>query len=763
MKPDTTVYIRDIVWDIRIGSPFGNEIKRQVINIFQGVAEPVFSSSDRDKVTVIIGSPEISVKGMGPDDHIIKTEGSKVHIAGGSDKAAAYGVFSFLEEIGFYFLASSYIKPSDGKLTRIPPINKINKTKNSWRGMFLSFCMVSTSIMSLADYESLLDNMLRMKMNRLVFYSFENEPIIDYTFKGERKVVGDISRPESGFFSYGRNWTGSFLTDEIKIGSEKFNRRKVAPLEFQDVETSDQALDRGKDFMQSIIKMAKQRGIGVWISFLPQFVSMNMSKFIRPMPRKNLHWSALVSCTDDMVKEINSARIRNIVESYPGLEGVFIGIPEGFYDDPYQLSQEYIECEFNHYRRALQLQEEYWGDHWPGKELQEKHIRADIGFSKVAVDTLDIARNMYPDLKLGLLTVCKAYVLPTLHRDLPKDITFCDIESRSLWTHGGAPLFLFNEMMGRECSIIPRVTDDGSQAGMQFNLKLYHMDGYCRSTIENGTAGLMMQTLHIKGADHNIKYLSEGLWNSDIHPLSFYERYIKKVYGSSVEILKRAHEILEDNEILMGGRGASNMPWNHVPPEVAVMRNLQVNNDLLNNCPIPLDYLENAKKRAEIYSKSIGFLDNAEKLFLEAMDGGADKDECIYMALRTKGYSKHLSALVELVGLYSDYYNIFMGKPVLSDIENLEKRASMAAKLAMESAELFSGCVTHVTDLAILWMMSSMIKGTEVLQTYMKNICNIHTGNNYYKDPAWDSLFGECPYPAHDVNIVSNDATYEPG
>ena len=159
MKPSTATYIKDIVWDIRIANPLGDEIKRQVIDIFEGVAEPVFSSTDNGQPTVVVGSPHINTRGLGPDDHIVRSDGSRVDIAGGSDKAAAYGVFSFLEEIGFYFLASRFVKPSEGGLACISSIDRTYRTKNSWRGMFLSFCMVSTSIMSLKDYEILFDNM----------------------------------------------------------------------------------------------------------------------------------------------------------------------------------------------------------------------------------------------------------------------------------------------------------------------------------------------------------------------------------------------------------------------------------------------------------------------------------------------------------------------------------------------------------------------------------------------------------------------------
>jgi len=764
MTRNTVTFIEDLCWDIRIKGSIGKEIRRQVSDILAGVTEPVFSV-DKEKARIIVGSDEIDTDKLGPDDHIVRSIDSNIHIAGKTDKASAYGVFSFLEELGFYFLASETIIPSDGAQTAVPYIDKVYETDNSWRGMFLSFCMVSTSIMSVCDFETLLDNMLRMKMNRIIFYSFENEPIIDYSYKGERKLVGDISRAESGYFSYGRNWTGSFHTEEIEVGGEKFNRKKVAPMEFQDVEDSDSALDTGRIFMNDIINAAKQRLIGVWISFLPQFVSMNMTKYIKPMPRKNLHWSALVSCTDDAVKAVNSSRIISIIESYPDIEGLFIGIPEGFYDDPYPKSREYIESVFPDFEEALRLESKYWGDHWPGKKLQVSHIRADIAFSKIAVDTITEARRLFPNIKLGILTVCKAYLLTKLHSDLPLDISFCDIESRSLWTHGGAPLFLFRRMNKRECSIIPRITDDGSQAGMQFNLNLYHSDGYCRSSEENGTVGLMMQTLHIKGADHNIKYLAEGLWNPKIEPDGFYKNYIIRKFGIYSKSLAKAFDILEKNEIHMGGRGAANMPWNHVPPEIAAMRILQKAENPWHECPLSASCISGALNRLEIYKKSILMLDEAAVLFNNAAEAGADINECRYMSIRTKAYARHLAALVEIIGMYSNWFDYSTGGLNIGILLKLKEKAEKARELAFESAELFASCITHVTDLAILWMVnSSMVKGTNVLFKYMDNILKFHKGEEYWANPGWESLFGECPYPAYNVNINdSNGEIFEPG
>ncbi|MCK5758956.1 MAG: hypothetical protein KAH14_07665 [Clostridiales bacterium] len=777
--------LKDAIWQIMLEDERKDEVVRQlndILSCYLNLQE--HNQSDADiyigtpsgckKIQLAVDKGLIDLNNFGPDDHIIKTvimhDKTCVFISGVTENAAVYGVFSFLEEIGYLFLASQTISPELGIKTVIPEIDKKYSTANKWRGLFVSFCMVSTSIMSLMDFNQLFDNMLRMKLNRIVFYPFENEPIIDYTFQGERKVVGDISRPESGYFSYGRHWTGSFNVDEISIGQEKYApRKRVAPMEFQNVNSSDEALNTGKAFMNDIISEAAKRRIGVWIAFLPQFVSMNMTKYLKPMPRKNLHWSALVSCTDPVVKDINAARINNIVKSYPKLEGIFIGIPEGFYEDPYSKSREYIDSQLPEYEEALNLQKKFWGDHWPGDKLQQKHIEADIAFSKVAIETLEEAAKYQPNIKLGLITVCKAYLLTKLHELLPKDVAFCDIESRSLWTHGGAPLHLFKTMKGRECSIIPRITDDGSQAGMQFNVNLYYKDGYCRSAIENGTTGFMMQTLFIKGADHNIKYLADGLWNQQITPKSFYKKYLNKVYGEKAAVkIEKAYAILEINEEYMGGRGAANMPWNHVPPEIAVMRSFKNFDNPFHESPLQKDFLINSRNRASIYKETIKRLNEAAGLFESANNDciGDALLECSYMEIRTRAYAMHLKTMVTLSEIYLKYSEAFTKGNIVENMQHIIDKCREARDLAVQSAELFEECVSHTTDLAPLWMInSSMVKGTETLFQFIFNILAFHKGDEYWNPVNWDILFGGCPYPAHGINMRpdKDQSMEEPG
>ncbi len=756
-------------------------------------ASPRFSTRLEGVLSIVVGSPQsnrfvreaverrlIDLDALGPDDFLLKQaaldDSSVLLVAGGNARAAMYGVFELFEQLGCTFLISRDVVPeTDSRLT-IPSLDLVRRTDCSWRGVwFGGYCFATNSMMSLPDYEAMFDQMAKMKMNRIIYYHFENEPFIDYAYRGERKLLGDISHPDSGFLSYGRHFTGSFRVADLPVGKEKFDREKIAPLEFQDVTSSDEALDRGKVFMQSLIRMAAARGISTWITILPTFVPPNLSKYTRRLPRTHLHWAAHVSCTDPVATEINRARIEGVLRAYPDLEGIFLGIPEGFLNDPYPESRELIEREWENYAEALELQKKYWGKFWPGKEQQEAHIRADIAFVEVVKNTIRVAKEIQPSLKLGICTVCKAYLLTYLDKILPKDMPFVDIESRALWTLDGAPLHLFRRMKGRECAIIPRAVDDGSLAGLQFPLWQYHKDRFLASAAENGTKGLMIQTTHIRGNEHSTRFLAEGMWNPSLAPDEFYANYAERIFGEAAQsIVVEAFRTLERNDEYLGGRGQRNMPWNMTPDEIWILRTFKDFDQPFHKAPQGEGFVRARRQRAEKFKKAVVYLGRALDLFARArpLATRAGQAELDYLIARTKGYRAHLQALIQFADLYEHYLDVFrrlhegLGEfkaafaELVNEARDVEKRTA-------ESARHFADCVEHATDLGVLWMIShKMVLGSRCLRQFLENIYAFYEGREYWKKVDWDLLFGHCPFPAYEfekASVAEQARGYEPG
>lgn len=704
----------------------------------------------------------IDVSSLATDDYYIKQatiDGKPVLlIAGKNPRAAMYGVFDFFEQLGCRFLISRDVVPETLTDLTIPKPDILRHTDNTWRGLGFQYCFATNCMMSLPDYQAMFDQMAKMRMNRMGFFHFNNEPFTDFSYKGERKLIGDISHPDSGYISYGRSFSGSYLVKDIPIGREKYGvRKRVAPIEFQDVASSDEALDTGKVFMQRLMKMAKMRGIECWISCQPCYVTPNMTKYTRPMPRIHEHWSAHVSCTDPVVTEINRNKVQNIVDSYPDAEGILFVFPEGHYEDPYPESKELVQRELDNYAEVLSLTK------------NKKKLEADIRFAEIIKNSLRVAKEVKSDIRLGILAVCKAPILAHLDKTLSKDIQFVDIESGSLW--GGNPLHLFKEMKGRECVIVPRAVDDGSLAGLQFNLNLYKRDRFLQSTKENGTRGFMIQTTHIRGNEHNLKYLAEGLWNDKLTPDEFYEDYTQALFGPEAsELVVQAFNVLEENEAFLGGRGGANMPWCQMPPEILALQPIPGRER-----PFYWKPHGNFQKRGKKFRESIKYLTKAGKLFEEAKNKATETGwrELHYLINRNKAYIHHLETLAQIDDIYAGWQDAIKTRHAgeKQTRGKLQKTVAMARKAeeeAAKSARSFAECAEHPTDLGVLWMVNTkMVIGTRVIRQHLNNLLAFYNGQEYWKKVDWDLLFGKTPYPAYDLKTIknkdSNVVTFEPG
>jgi hypothetical protein len=750
------------------------DIRRATDSMPEGFVVVVGCRENNPLIARAISVSAVEVGALGEEGYELRWEKEReiLYIVGADRKGAVYGVFAFFETIGCRFEISEDCLPEPADSLPIPRTDVKGTTLASWRGIYFQYCFPTNSLMSLRDYESMFDQMAKMRLNTICYYYFPHEPFLDFSFRGERKLVGDISHPDSGYISYGRHFAGSYRVGDTRIGAELYGRKKIAPMEFQEVTSSDAALDTGKQFLQRLISLAAERGINTWVSFLPTFVPLNFAKYLLPMPRPHLHWSALVSATDPVLDEINKARLEAILENHPGLAGIFCGIPEGYYADDYRKTAMLTAAKRAEFDEAFQIHKELWGEHWNNNELVlENHIKRDICFTEVATRTLKIARSLSAEIGLGVMTICKAYLARYLDGQLPKDVVFADIESRSLWTKGGAPLYLFRPITGRKCVVVPRAVDDGSMAGLQCNLVLYDRDRYIHSAAENGTSGLLMQLTHIRGNEHNTGYLAAGMWDDTVHAPRFYAEFAKAHAPGAADKLTRFYEILDEADIFLGGRGQSNMPWNKVPAQIEILRAFRDHRTPFHSVPYGREFLDLCSERAAKYHEALDYLDRALTLISTVQPATESQQLFIsHLKNRTLGYREHLQTLIRLSVIYSDLHQTFALLP--EDLDGFRKRLAGISNAcrdtenkAVMAARFFADAAQHATDLGVLWMIdSTMITGTEVLRRYVRNIESYFRGEEYWTDIGYDRLFGTCPYPSYgpgDIDSYGN--VFEPG
>jgi hypothetical protein len=313
--------------------------------------------------------------------------------------------------------------------------------------------------------------------------------------------------------------------------------------------------------------------------------------------------------------------------------------------------------------------------------------------------------------------------------------------------------------------------DDGSLAGLQFNLNLYQRDRFIQSTKENGTKGFIIQTTHVRGNEHNVKFLAEGLWNDQLTPQAFYEDYSRSLFGPEAgKLIARAFETLEENEKYLGGRGGANMPWNQMPPEIYALRPVPGEKRSFYWFP-SADY----QGRKQKFRASIEYLQKAGALFeqAKATSTKAGQRELRYLINRNQGYIHHLETLAQIADVYAGWRGAMATRRdgVQPTREKLAKAVSLARQAeaeAAKSAHHFAECVEHPTDLGVLWMVSTkVVVGTRVIRQHLSNLLAFYEGKEYWNKVDWDLLFGTTPFPTYELKPVkTGDNTpqiFDPG
>jgi hypothetical protein len=92
---------------------------------------------------------------------------------------------------------------------------------------------------------------------------------------------------------------------------------------------------------------------------------------------------------------------------------------------------------------------------------------------------------------------------------------------------------LFGGMGQREFWLIPRLDDDASELGLQFNIGLYYHDDVLEGGLKNGVVGIAPQIGKTRGLEQNAKFIAEGTWNPSLTPEEFYHRYATSIFGET--------------------------------------------------------------------------------------------------------------------------------------------------------------------------------------------------------------------------------------
>jgi hypothetical protein len=741
------------------------------------IAPREVSGRAKDEALLLVGGPavnplvkkaapaaQLDFRGLKPEGFLLRTielDGRPALVIGGNDEAGdLYGAYDWLERQGIVFQITNDIIPNHRDSLPLDRLNVRSEPSFSQRGFGIASCYETRSMWSYVDMVRSLDQMAKMKFNFLIWHMFSPEPYLEYSYRGEKKQMGDSRDWRGGYLLPTRNFAPRQVEDyfEGKEAFQKFGKKYLAPDEWQGVQDQDQVYASAQDLLQRVIRYAKTRNIKVWIAVESlDEMETNMARYARRaatfLPFNPFHGTA-VCPTDPTVYELNALRFKALLATYPEAEGYIFWMPEHYpvCNDPED--KELLDRERPNYASVETLIRQTRPDN-----MEPRMVDNSIGMVHLMQKLLEVRDETAPKAKLGVGMWGRAFLLPTLDKVLPKDVLLVDNETSGVYTPKGVPMQLFGGMGERDRIFMHITNDDTGMIGMQFNVRLYYHDRMLEGALENQVTGQAPLGDRFRGEDHLAKYLADGTWNPHLTPNQFYHDYARRIFGErAAEPMFQAFMALEDKESLGGyhANKPSDMSCCGPTTELRIVQKYAAQ-------PNPYDgptfkgwkeFTETIPHRLEVFTeevqleeKALGYMKAAE-----AVAAPGSVKELRYLENKTQAYSQTLTTFIQLDRAFADFDQAFQLDPRTQGVEFLKRldeslrEFQKAHLLARSNARTFAEVVDNVSDLGVLWRLNTYgVAGTEQVAKFVENIDNYHHGKPYLNPVEWEKVFVQLP------------------
>jgi hypothetical protein len=270
----------------------------------------------------------------------------------------------------------------------------------------------------------------------------------------------------------------------------------------------------------------------VWLSLCEiPYVPSNLV----PSAAKNLgsyYCGTAIPYGDPAMLDIWEAAVASMIDTYPEADRYWVTGAE--YNLP--VDDQPTQALVREYAKLRQL--------LPKKAKFGAPIELDIASIGVIDKLISRIRARYPAVKLGAEIAFRPYQLRALDSTLPKDIPLMSMPS---WSNKDA-----TQIEGRELVVCPRVTEDSNELNIQYRTTLFDRQETVTGSAHYKTTGVIGQLNKARGAEQSARYLAEGEWDLGIRSKSFYDRYVRSLYGPAAEeLLMKAFMILEDKDMVI--------------------------------------------------------------------------------------------------------------------------------------------------------------------------------------------------------------------
>jgi len=381
---------------------------------------------------------------------------------------------------------------------------------------------------------------------------------------------------------------------------------------------------------------------------------------------------------------------------------------------------------------------------------QKSQAAIDLGLPDLDLADIAVADKLvrrikagYPNAKLGIELIFRGGQLRALDAALPKDVSLMNMVNFT----GETAMSYFDGIHGRDLVVWPRITDDGCELNMQLNALMYDHDQVIPGGVRHGLTGILGQLNKARGAEQSAQYIAEGAWNPDIRCQSYYERYLRRLYGpETLDALLKAFLLLEENEQTLGWHGRRGLmsTWAASCRLGVALRSidyraepLKLDRQELNNA------IQGAEAERQFWDGRAAHCGQALELLRQTRSKvwPGSREELDYVIYKTENFItvfQSLGAAEEARGAFDRALLARIAGETAEagrQLEQCRTALERANRLVRQAAEQMIPYARIPTERHILWILNKAIPSHEAARAYLADVIALHNEHNKGKKP----------------------------
>jgi hypothetical protein len=469
-------------------------------------------------------------------------------VGGGSPQATLWAVYELAERWGVRYLVHGDVLPEKSAEFRLPELNVTREpilrgrqagTISDFAGGFESWGMT--------DFGPLLDQLAKLKLNRIGVGIYTYQPFLDYEVKGIKR--------RSAWLWYDYHYP---ITPDM-VGRQLFGDAK----EFWNPDlplnaSYEQFSAAGERLVHSLMGYAHKRGIECSIvasltEFPPEFAPLlKGAQKIHQLGELTIVPGPETPVDDPGLTELASGVLRATVNTYPEADYVVIGMPEwrqwtGLYERAWQaLDAKYGISKVLPLADVLAAAERRTG--YPGGAKRAvDEVKGDLAalyfYDRLLSDLKVLNGTRRPDMKFIYGDVAEE-LFPILSRILPRGW-----ETAAIVDYTPSRVLRRQEVLRtmpcREipCNLVQTLDDDN--IGVVPQLTTCSLYKLTQDLLRDGWAGFILRQRFIADHDPSMAYLARSAWDRDATPEAVERDQLRTVCGEGCveDMLAAFHEV----------------------------------------------------------------------------------------------------------------------------------------------------------------------------------------------------------------------------